>query len=93
MEKSKKGLEKVMESRQWNFIRSKEYEPCFSTYSGGYKRKQLANMVVYTRITVRFYQVLFLSLLQKNSKILILNQEGDWWRGECDGQVGGCTKY
>lgn len=26
--------------------------------------------------------------IQKNSKILILNQEGDWWRGECEGQVG-----
>ncbi len=29
-----------------------------------------------------------LSLLQKHSKILILNKEGDWWKGECDGQVG-----
>ena len=33
-----------------------------------------------------------LGLLQKNSKILILNQEGDWWRGECDGQVGAAKK-
>ncbi|XP_031563071.1 protein vav-like isoform X2 [Actinia tenebrosa] len=26
--------------------------------------------------------------IQKNSKILILNKDGDWWKGECDGQVG-----
>ncbi|XP_068689749.1 proto-oncogene vav-like isoform X2 [Montipora foliosa] len=26
--------------------------------------------------------------IQRNSKILILNKEGDWWKGECDGQVG-----
>ncbi|XP_078357536.1 proto-oncogene vav-like [Oculina patagonica] len=26
--------------------------------------------------------------IQKHSKILILNKEGDWWKGECDGQVG-----
>ncbi|KAL9988022.1 hypothetical protein ACROYT_G002419 [Oculina patagonica] len=25
--------------------------------------------------------------IQKHSKILILNKEGDWWKGECDGQV------
>ena len=27
-------------------------------------------------------------LSQRNSRILILNKEGDWWKGECDGQVG-----
>ncbi|XP_074614925.1 proto-oncogene vav-like isoform X1 [Acropora palmata] len=26
--------------------------------------------------------------IQRNSRILILNKEGDWWKGECDGQVG-----
>ncbi|KAK3744557.1 hypothetical protein QZH41_003494 [Actinostola sp. cb2023] len=25
--------------------------------------------------------------IQKNCKILILNKDGDWWKGECDGQV------
>lgn len=29
-----------------------------------------------------------LTFVQKHSKILILNKEGDWWKGECDGQVG-----
>jgi hypothetical protein len=24
---------------------------------------------------------------QKSSKILILNKDGDWWKGEFDGQV------
>ncbi|XP_020906776.1 guanine nucleotide exchange factor VAV2 isoform X2 [Exaiptasia diaphana] len=26
--------------------------------------------------------------IQKNSRILILNKDGDWWKGECEGQVG-----
>ncbi|XP_048587151.1 protein vav isoform X2 [Nematostella vectensis] len=26
--------------------------------------------------------------IQKNSKILILNKDGSWWKGECDGQIG-----
>ena len=26
-------------------------------------------------------------ILQKNAKILILNNDGDWWKGECEGQV------